>query len=246
MILKTKNYEMFIFREDNREKIERNHVEKIRKSIQARNMLEFRPILVNEKMEVMDGQHRLLAAKALGVDIYYQVEKSLTHHDIIILNNSKPWGINDYMNFYIKNDYEEYKKLAEFVKLKKITLRIALTLTSGDSHEAKRKFREGEYKFNNELFEDDYEVCWLTIQHIKKSLGYTNFTESAKFWKALLFVVRHDRFNNEKWFSNLKMKIEALGARAEFKDYVKLFQNVYNWHNQDKINFLGTVKDDEI
>ena len=36
-----------------------------------------RPIVVNKKMEVMDGQHRLMAAKQLGVEIYYQEEKNL-------------------------------------------------------------------------------------------------------------------------------------------------------------------------
>ncbi len=86
MIKKTKNYEMFTFREDNREKIDQSHVQRLVFSIEKRNLLELRPIIVNEKFEVIDGQHRLMAAKFLDVEIFYQQEKKLDAKDIITMN----------------------------------------------------------------------------------------------------------------------------------------------------------------
>jgi hypothetical protein len=47
LIQNTKNYSMFKFRADNREKISDGHVEKLVESIKTRNLLEMRPIIVN-------------------------------------------------------------------------------------------------------------------------------------------------------------------------------------------------------
>jgi len=89
MIRKTTNYEIFTFREDNREKIDKKHLARLVESIKSRNLLELRPIMVNEKLEIVDGQHRLLAAKQLGYEIYYQKEENLDCADIVRMNLSK-------------------------------------------------------------------------------------------------------------------------------------------------------------
>ena len=102
-INKTKNYEMFKFREDNRLKIDQSHVNKLINSIQSRNLLDMRPIIVNSDYEILDGQHRLLAAKNLGVEIYYEIEEKLEHKDIILMNVAKSWAVCDYMNYFVKN-----------------------------------------------------------------------------------------------------------------------------------------------
>lgn len=66
---KTKNYSLFKKYAKNRD-IDGRHVEKLIASIKTANLLDCEPILVNEKMEVIDGQHRLEAAKSLNLDIY--------------------------------------------------------------------------------------------------------------------------------------------------------------------------------
>lgn len=57
MIKKTFNYKMFKILKPNR-KINNSHVRKLMESISARDLSEFYPILINEKNEVIDGQHR--------------------------------------------------------------------------------------------------------------------------------------------------------------------------------------------
>ena len=58
---KTKNYEIFKIMDCNRE-LSAANLQKLIGSIKSRNLLEFRPIIVNSKMEIIDGQHRLAAA----------------------------------------------------------------------------------------------------------------------------------------------------------------------------------------
>lgn len=103
-IFSTTDYKKFNIIKRNRD-ISNVHLERLIKSINKNNYLEMNPILVNGEMEVIDGQHRLEAAKQLGVPIFYRVismksvEKS---EDVLITMNitQRPWRFDDYVKFY--------------------------------------------------------------------------------------------------------------------------------------------------
>lgn len=69
-ILKTKDYGSFKEINSNRE-VDQRHVRSLVAAIEQKNLLHVNPIVCNADMEVIDGQHRLEAARALGVEIYY-------------------------------------------------------------------------------------------------------------------------------------------------------------------------------
>lgn len=242
MIKKTKDYDIFILRDDNREKIDRPHIQRLCESIKSRNLLEFRPIVVNEKMEVIDGQHRLFAAKALDVEIYYQVESKLDAPDIVRMNISKAWTMGDYLNFYCQHDYEEYKKLAEFMKKHSLTLKVALTIALGQSKLGYYEFKRGEFKFEECSENVDLDICWETIHYIQKINGYAQYTYTNRFWKAMLKLVKHPNFDAKKWKSNVEKLVSNFCPKARADDYVIMVQNIYNWRNNAKIHLL----DDQI
>ena len=234
----TTNYELFKFREDNRESINQSHVKRLADSIKARNLLELRPISVNADMEVIDGQHRLLAAKMLGVPIFYQQREDLTPTDIITMNVSKSWGQGDYLNYYVKNHYPEYIKLQSFMKEHGISIRIALNITMKRGKDASNKFKMGEYQFNEENFDDHIDICWETINYIERMNGYSLYTHSAKFWNALLILIRHANFNKIKWRENLKRMVERFTVKARQEDYLHMFMEVHNWRNSSKVDLI--------
>lgn len=236
MINKTKDYDLFKFREDNRAAIDQAHTKRLTESIKARNLLELRPIVVNEKFEVLDGQHRLLAAKQLGVDIYYVIDKKLKPEDIITMNISKAWSVIDFLNYYCKHNYIEYQKLAKFMKTNNVSLTIALSITMGPGKNSYHAYKIGQYKFKEEDFGASLDQCWDTIGYIKKMRGFSPYTTSSRFWTAMIKLFRHPDFNIEKWSSNLSRFIERFGPRARVEDYYKLFMDVYNWRNPQAID----------
>lgn len=238
MIQKTKRYEMFKFRDDNRLKIDRNHVNKLVESIRSRNLLELRPIDVNENMEILDGQHRVLAAKELGVEIYYKIQKELTQNDIILMNVTKNWTVSDYLNYYVKNQYIEYVKFLRFIEKNQISIRLGLALTYGKGHDIHKKFREGTYVFREEEINKEIETCWDTIHLIKQFNGHCFFLSTARFWQALMKLIRHPDFDNEHWKKNLKKMIERVSVRVSEKDYLKMMTEIYNWRHNLKIKFI--------
>lgn len=238
MIKKTKDYDLFVFRDDNREKIDKAHVLKLIESIKSRNLLELRPICVNANMEIVDGQHRLLAAKTLGVDIYYQQDKSLDASDIIRMNISKPWTIGDYLNFYCEQGYDEYIKIKRFVEKHNLSLKVALNIIMGNQKNNFLQFKNGQFTFMQEEIDQQIQVCWDTIGYIKKMNGYSAYTNSSRFWKALLRIVNHPEFNEEKWLSNTRKMIEHFTVKAKFEDYLATFSTVYNYRSPAKVNFM--------
>jgi hypothetical protein len=238
IIKKTKDYDQFKFRTDNRERITPSHVKALIESIKSRNLLELRPISVNGDLEVIDGQHRLLAAKALMVEIYYQMDKQLEAKDILLMNVSKSWIMADYLNFYCKNGNQEYQKLADFLKKYNISLKVALNIMLGGGKVPKLYFKKGSYIFNEEEFNDELDICWDTIGYIKRMNGFSNYTSSSRFWKCLIKLIRHADFNATKWRQNLEKMVERFCPKATTDDYMRLFMDVYNWRNNDKINLL--------
>ncbi len=240
---KTKDYDLFKFRADNRDKIDRNHVKRLVESIKTRNLLDLRPISVNAEMEVIDGQHRLLAAKELEVEIYYNIEKDLRSEDIILMNIAKVWNAHDYLNYYCKNGHMEYIKLCGFMKANNITLKIALSLTMAPQHDAHHKYKLGQYVFpQEEVATKEIDLCWDIINYIKRMNGFSSYTRSSRFWKALTKLIRHYNFDEGKFRNNLEKMVERVKSKASTADYLQMFMDIHNWRNNVRINLLEDEK----
>ena len=240
---KTTNYDMFKFRADNREEINTAHVRRIADSIKSRNLLHMRPIIVNSKMEVIDGQHRLLAAKMLGVDIYYKVEPSLGIEDMLAMNCSKTWGLQDYVNFFVQNGYQEYMKLREFAKKNNLDIRTAFALTTARTKSNHLDFKAGRYVFNSDVYASEVDIIWQTINYIIRLNGAKNstYTKTTKFWNAMIKLVRSPLFNEVKFSDNLVKLIDKCSVRATGDGYCKMLQEIHNWKNQSRVNIVDEV-----
>ena len=240
---KTTNYDMFKLREDNRYRIDQAHVRRLMASIQGKNLLELRPISVNKDMEVIDGQHRLQAAKALGIEIYYEVNENLKAEDVIIMNVAKPWTHLDYINYYSKNGYQEYTKLFEFMKKSEISAKIALNICMSISQSSFDDFKSGKFTFDIGDMEQVVDKCKTTIDIIKMHHPNSTYTRSGRFWKPLTILIKNDDFIFEIWLENLRKNIMRMGIRPTEKEDLLTFQEIYNYRNNKKLNFFvdGTI-----
>ncbi len=238
---KTMNYSQFKLIEANRPLIEK-HVRRLANSITSQNLLQYKPIQVNAKMEVIDGQHRLRAAERLGVPIYYEVQKDLVTEDIMTLNIMHSWGIADFLHFHVQQGSEEYIKFNNFLIKNNLTIRIGLNLCIGQNRDNLDDFRKGKFIFNLTEVDVDFHMCKWTIDVVKKENGFSAFTLSAKFWKALITLARHPNFDMKKWESNLVKMANRVSAKVTWNEYLKSFLAIYNWRNQNPIDF-ETIND---
>lgn len=115
-INKTKDYSIFKFIEGNRKLIP-GHLAKLTVSVNNKNLLMYNPIVVNENMEVIDGQHRLEVAKNNDLPIYYFIAKDLGLHEIRLLNqNNKNWSALDFVKSFAIKGNQNYIWFLKFME----------------------------------------------------------------------------------------------------------------------------------
>lgn len=141
-IQKTKDYGQFKSITSNRD-VNRVHVKRLSQSIKARNLLWAKPPLVNEKMQIIDGQHRLEACEMVKEDFYFVIAEGLTKDDMAILNtNQKNWTGSDFINFYAIEGRKDYQELSKLIN-KYEDLKVSMLITFTGGHDG---IREGLYK----------------------------------------------------------------------------------------------------
>ena len=99
-VLQTKDYDQFSFIDGNRD-INKENLTRIKQSMNEKYIPV--PIIVNDKYEIIDGQHRFLAAKSLNLAIYFIIIPNLKLEDVQRLNtNSANWAYKQYLQSYCK------------------------------------------------------------------------------------------------------------------------------------------------
>lgn len=133
-LIRTKEYNRFKRIDANRE-VNKAHLKKLVESIKSRNLLHLYPLIVNERFEIIDGQHRLKAAEQLGCDVYYLLDPNVTKADIAMMNNNrKGWSGRDYIGFYAKDGKKEYQLLQKLLNdYPKITIGTGQKLLDKDT-----------------------------------------------------------------------------------------------------------------
>jgi hypothetical protein len=108
-ILSTNNYSAFKRIQGNR-KVRPAHVNKLRTAIEKDpSTIKYNPILVNELMEIIDGQHRFEAIKQLGFDVYYVRVPGLSLTNVQQFNSvAKQWQPLDYAQAFSELGNENY------------------------------------------------------------------------------------------------------------------------------------------
>ena len=70
-------------------------------SIKTHGYLNSKPITVNSRMEVSDGQHRLYACRELGMPIHYEIDNMPVNDSMVLLNTTSTlWRQTEFINHY--------------------------------------------------------------------------------------------------------------------------------------------------
>lgn len=105
-ILKTEDYDKFKLLDQNRNINQRNYG-KLVTSMKERQLVI--PIVVNGKMEIIDGQHRFNVCRDLGLPVYYYMEESYGIDEVILANSvSANWNRSDFLDSHMKEGNETY------------------------------------------------------------------------------------------------------------------------------------------
>lgn len=236
----TKNYEMFEFLEDNR-KINQRNKNKLMKSI-AKYAKLFSALIVNEKGQIIDGQHRLKSRmeleKNLPIDqrtgIHYIICKGYGIIEVQILNDAvKRWDGLDYLHSYCQQGNESYLTFKSFMEKYDTDYWITLRLLTGNLNAGKKGhgdmndlFRRGELTIKS----DDYlSSCALMekIQEIKNNNWFVGDIDRP-FIIAFHKVYNIPDFNYRMFVKKLSNTKTQIVQEPKLELYLKQFGRIYN------------------
>lgn len=213
-IQSTKNYDKFKLIQGNRNVIP-GHVGRLTNSILRHNMLAQNPIIVNEKFEVIDGQHRLEVARNNQLDVYYLIIPGAHFTEIIALNaNNRPWVSKDYVNSYASQGKPDYLWLIEFMDTYGISVTEAICFIFGsDSTGPRAAVKNGKLELNDaqkERANSRADALWSIRPFIKRS----GFIPRA-FLIELIHL--HDEGKIKKLIEGVKKRREPFMPEANRK-----------------------------
>ena len=222
-IFETKEYNKFKYLKGNRS-IQETWVRKLVDLIKE-NDLEI-PIIVNERMEIQDGQHRLEAYKIVGLPVKYIVKDKFSLDDVRSLNsNTKRWTLTDYMMSYVKLGNREYQLLEWFVKTYELGIPMSIAMLNNKGFTDSRIFREykdGEFKI------EDLEWGKTQARRIIWTGEYFQYYKKRQFICAMLSVFKNKTFKWEIFKKRLEGKSSKLRNQGSRNDFIVNIERVYN------------------
>lgn len=223
----TTDYDKFDMMGSNRE-VNRGHVEKLKEAFETSgNLTIVQPILVNENMYIVDGQHRFAAAKELGLPIYYTVRPGLSVRDARNMNIlHRGWTVDDFAHSYANANnpnYRKYLELREDYGFNHSTILSYCNETS-DKSGIYAEFRKGDFVLANEpLARKRLEALTEIGEHI-------NVSTDKPFIQAFLKVLPVPGFS----IARLIRKLNSQGAPVmrrygSIEEYLHAMEDIYNW-----------------
>lgn len=215
------------------------------------------PLIVNENMEVIDGQGRLQALRALHLPVEYIIQPGLDVDDCIAMNViTSNWKPYDYIASYAELGDENYiriKKLFDtYWDLGAKNIYQVLGLYHKSRYGATGSIKSGSCTVSEEQY--DYAKNILeethTYLHMTKSSEYDRGingkgTKTA-FFSGIIWILMHvPNIDKDRLYKVLNEKHSFMMPFVNIETCVESIGNLYNKGLRNKINFsllLAEVK----
>lgn len=224
-IYKTFKYDVFKFVKGNRKPNKKNY-SKLVKSMKEEQLI--LPICVNDKFEIIDGQHRFSACRDLGLPVYYYMVNNYGIEQVKRANIvSSNWRKEDYLHLFLEENDEDYVEFNSIIENYDITISNLLkvfALIQGKNVAAVS------YEFENGTFVLDGKH--LVIEFLM-ALEDFNFFESYKtiqFISAFMKLYFKDEYDHNKMKSKLITHRHTLSKRNSMDEYLSILCNkIYSY-----------------
>lgn len=198
------------------------------------------PIIVNEKMEVIDGQGRLEALKQLGRPVDYIVVPGASIKECISLNlHNTSWGLNDFIKSYATKGNENYIRLNNLLaSYPHLSLEVVGYVLFG-SRITGKIYKSG--KIN--VSESAYESAKSVLDYFNKFYPYLAKRSTFRknyFYFALNFAYHHPEIDNNKLFDKFVDQYSLLCSPANAKQGLSIIEELYNGGKTRKKVYLVT------
>jgi hypothetical protein len=252
-VFKTKDYGRFLLAPENRV-VNAAHVEALKKSLAENGFLADCPIHVIDdaanpgKLIVTDGQHRLMAAKSLGEDVYYikKVDTDVSRDIRVMHTFSKSWTVDDYLHHFCQRGFATYLRLREFVRTFNIPPALGITVLMRRAHragpDAMHQFKTGGLQFS----EADFDAASQLMRQVNDiRFLHDRLKPIAKdrtFIVALVYMITTADYNHDRMLRASEKQILNFVRCSRADQYLEIFSEIYNYQRKATNRVVFTKK----
>lgn len=228
VIKTTTNYGMFKRLEGNRE-VSKQRKMAIFASIRENGYIGA-PILVNEKMEVIDGQGRLAACEELGIPIPFCVKNGTDVKSCMILNqNTRNWTDEEYVKSYARQGDPSYKFLLILMEDFGVGCHTAIFASKGvqSGGGANSIIRRGLYN----MTQDEYWRGRETLNQLMPLMPYIKSasTHTQRLSFAIMYAINNSTVDYERLRSVMAKKAQTIASFTKMEEMLGEISRIYNY-----------------
>jgi hypothetical protein len=227
----TTDYSLFSHINGNRE-VSQLHLERLRKSM-SDNYL-FTVIFVNEKHQIIDGQHRFEAIKSLGLPLNYVILEGKGLQEVQTFNLfQKKWTTDDYLHGYLelgKSEYAIYKSFKDrygFGHNETMAMLAGMSANGGGQYQ---HFINGTFRVTH------LEEATRHAERIWMFNGIYSGYQRRTFVFAMLYLFNKPNFEFIDFYNKIKAQPSLLTHCNDAKQYVHLIEEIYNYRRREKVS----------
>lgn len=229
----TTNYNLFI-RNDEQRPIDTNHVRRIAESIARYGFLPSKPIQCyrkNGKLVVVDGHHRLEAAKSTDTAVFYVAESNKCQSSMAAENTLvKKWATIDFVRLYASRGVAPYQTLLQY-NSRGIPLNMAASMminNGAGSGNATRKIQDGTFKIKGTELIDKVDAV---IQEFESKAPAV---KSRSFISAISKCILWDGFNYDMFVRRMRENHLLLEKTSNEDQMLTQIEAIYNYRSRQK------------
>jgi len=232
-VYQTTNYDLFHLLPENRV-VDMKHVRKLVAQITQSNLLHVKPLDVTADMGIIDGQHRLAAARELGLPVYYKVSQQLSEADITTLNVAqKNWQGPDYLHYWTVKGRTDYVALTKFwERHPTLSFSNAKMMLGGSTNNRAQEFRAGGWKASEQAYKG--EQAAVLVERIAAEVPTFKQPNHTGFVAAVYHCVANvEGFDTKEFMRKILANPRALVPCASHKQFLAMFEEIYNYRTSE-------------
>ena len=225
----TYDYDAFKLMPGNRQADQTVRTSKVRKSIE-RNGLIPTPIVVNENMEIIDGQARYTVCREMRLPIYFTEVKGLSVKECVAVNSATTtWKVGDYIYSQASIGNANYSILKRYMETyPNLPIGIYIYALSGLVSASNAPLKNGGFKVDQSLLASaDKKLKWLA--------GFEDLCKDAggirnNFGIVLLFCYDLPEIDNVRLERKLHERSFEIKSYSRMPEWLEVVERVYNFN----------------
>lgn len=241
-VLSTTNYSIFSRMPGNRS-VEYSRIAKLKKSIETNGWIR-NPIIVNEKLQIIDGQGRFEALKSLNLPVEYIVSPGTGMRECLVFNNTQTkWTTKDYVSSYAESGNTSYIMLKKLLEdFKALPLEVVTFVCYKSRKIDSRSIPEGRFQMDESYYPECREI-------LEKLLKFSELTSSSKFQgsksyflEAAVFAMGLDEIDSDLLLRKCTANISKAIPVCDMWSGLQSLEIMYNTRSSEKV-YLTTAYD---